>query len=225
MKALRCFLLALGLLHFGCEAGGADTNGVINAWLGAQKGLRTWTADFTQTRKLKTLTQPLVAPGHLWFAIPNRFRWELGVPAKTIAIRENDQMYVIYPGLKRAERYPLGPRAPGEWREAIALLEAGFPHDRKELDQRFQILALEESNGAWEITLQPSSAFARRMMSEIHVGLNTNDFTLRSTELVFIDGSRMRTDFRNGRINSGFDEAILEWKPTPDFKVTEPLSQ
>jgi len=166
-----------------------------------------------------------MATGHVWFAMPNRFRWELGVPAKTIALRQNDQMYVIYPGLKRAERYPMGPQAPSEWREAISLLEAGFPRDRQELDQRFHILALEQREGSWEITLQPTSAFARRMMSEIRIGLATNDFALTSTELVFIDGSRMRTDFSNSKMNSKIDESLLDFKPGPDFKVTEPLSK
>ncbi|TAL01476.1 MAG: outer membrane lipoprotein carrier protein LolA, partial [Verrucomicrobia bacterium] len=94
----------------------ADTNAVLNGWFASQTNLQTWSADFTQTRALKTLTQPLVATGHISFAVPNKFRWELGRPAKTIALRQADEMFVIYPMLKRAERYPMGDKAPGEWR-------------------------------------------------------------------------------------------------------------
>jgi hypothetical protein len=140
-------------------------------------------------------------------------------------VRREDKMYVVYPRLKRAELYPLGAAAPAEWREAISLLEAGFPRDRRELESRFRILALAETGGNWEITLQPSSAFARKMMPEIRVGLATNDFALTGTELVFADGSRMRTDFTNGQINPKLDPELFDWKPGPDYKVTQPFSK
>src|SRR6185436_14406503 len=112
----------------------ADTNAVVNGWLSSQTNLQTWTADFLQTRTFRTLTQPLVATGHIWFATPNRFRWELGSPARTIAVRNADEMFVIYPRLKRAEKYPLGGSAPGEWRDMLSLLDAGFPRNRADLD-------------------------------------------------------------------------------------------
>ena len=204
---------------------GADTNAILNNWLSAQKGLQTWQADFVQTRMLKTLTQPLVATGHIWFATPNRFRWELRWPSQTIALRDAEQMWVIYPRLKRAERYPLDAKSSGEWRDMLSLLEAGFPRDRADFESRFRILSLTETNRSWQLTFQPASAFARKMMKEIEIGLAMNEFALTSTELVFIDGSRMRNDFTNGVLNSGFDMSVFDWKPPADFKVTEPLGK
>jgi outer membrane lipoprotein-sorting protein len=203
----------------------ADTNAVLNGWLSAQTNLHTWQADFIQTRTFKTLAHPLTATGHVWFASPNRFRWELGSPAQTIALRQADQMFVIYPLLKRAERYPLDAKSPGEWREALSLLEAGFPRSRAELDARFRIVSLSETNGSWQLALQPASASARKMMKEIGVGLATNDFSLTSTELVFADGSRMRNDFTNAVLNPTFAKDLFDWIPGADFKITEPLAK
>src|ERR1041385_3075604 len=120
----------------------ADTNAVLAGWFASQTNLHTWSADFTQTRALKALTQPLVTAGRLYFAVPNQFRWELGRPAKTIALRQAADMYVIYPLLKRAERYPLDARAPGEWRDLLSLLDAGFPRDRETFDACFRVLSL-----------------------------------------------------------------------------------
>ena len=134
-------------------------------------------------------------------------------------------MFVIYPLLKRAERYRLDAKTPGEWRKALALLEAGFPRDRADLESRFRILSLTETNGAWQLALQPASAFARRMMSEIRIGLATNDFSLTSTELVIVDGSRMRTDFTNCVLNPAFDDKVFDWEPGPDFTITEPFAK
>ena len=73
--------------------------------------------------------------------------------------------------------------------------------------------------------MQPKSEFARKMMREIRVGLATNDFSLTSNELIFVDGSSMRNDFTNAVMNAAFDEKVFEWKPPPDFKITEPLGR
>ena len=225
MKILRPLLIALGILSAWQNVRADETNSVLDAWFAAQKTLHTWSADFVQTRALKTLTQPLVARGHIAFAVPNEFRWELGQPAQTIALRHGDEMFVIYPRLKRAERYPLGAGAPGEWRDTMSLLSAGFPHDRKEFEVQFQILSLTETNGAWQFSLQPKSALARRMMPELRIALATNDFSLAGTELIFVDGSRMRNDFTNAVLNPALDEKLFEWSPPADYKITEPMQR
>ncbi len=203
----------------------AETNEVVNAWLDQQKDLRSWSADFTQTRFLKTLVHPLVSSGHLWFAPPNRFRWELGSPAQTIALRNGDTMFLIYPQLKRAERYAFGTNTPAQWRDALALLQAGFPQDRKGFDAQFNVISLLQNAPVWELGLQPKSAFARQMMPGLNIRLATADYNLISTELVFMDGSRMRNDFTNAVKNGALDENTFEWKPPADFKITEPLSK
>jgi outer membrane lipoprotein-sorting protein len=172
---------------------------------------------------LQTLTQPLVATGHVSFAMPDQFRWELGQPARTIAVRHDDEMLVIYPLLKRAECYPMGTNAPREFRDAMSLLQAGLPHNRKEFESQFQLLSLVETNGLWQFALQPKSRFARQMMTELRITLATNDFSLASTELIFVEGSRMRTDFTNAILNPVLAKNFSEWQPPPDYKIVEPL--
>lgn len=212
-----------GLAPAGLRA--TDTNAVLDAWFAAQANVHTLSADFVQTRTLKTLVQPLVAAGRLWFSQPNQFRWELGQPAQTIALRHADEMFVIYPRLKRAEHYSLGASAPREWRDAMSLLDAGFPRTRKEFDGQFQVLSLTATNGRWLVALQPRSAAARQIIPELRVSLTANNFSLAGTELVFVDGSRMRNDFTNAVANPALDDNLFQWKPPADFKVTEPFAK
>jgi outer membrane lipoprotein-sorting protein len=202
-----------------------DTNAVLEGWFAAQAAVHSMSADFVQTRTLKTLVQPLKTNGHLWFAPPNQFRWELGQPAQTIALRHADEMFVIYPRLKRAEHYPLGASAPREWRDAMSLLDAGFPRTRQEFDAQFQTQSLTATNGTWLVALQPRRAAAREIMPELRVILTTNDFSLAGTELVFVDGSRMRNDMTNVVMNAPLDETMFQWKAPADFKVTEPFAK
>ena len=225
MSRARPLFFALALSFAAQNSFAADTNAVLDSWFAAQKNLQSWSADFIQTRALQTLTQPLVATGHVWFAAPDRFRWELGRPARTTALGQGGEMFVIYPLLKRAERYPLGENAPKQWRDTMSLLQAGFPRSRQEFEAQFQIRSLAETNGAWQLALQPRNAAVRQMMPELRIRLATNDFSLAATELVFVDGSRMRNDFTHAVLNPALDEKLFKWTPPPDYKVTEPLAQ
>lgn len=212
-------MLALTL----AASGGSPIDSVLNRWLAAQAELKTWTADCTQTRSLKTLTQPLVARGRVWFAAPDRFRWELGQPAQTIAVRRGDQMWISYPRLKRAEHYDLSGSQTGPWRDALGLLEAGFPRSRQQLDRRFKIASLQATNEVWTFALQPNSAQARRFITEVGVAVGMKDCALLATELTFADGSKMRNDFTNIVLNPTLGEALFNPPVDAGFTVTEPL--
>lgn len=200
----------------------ADTSPLLAVWIAEQTNIHSWSADVTQTRTFKTLSQPLVTHGRIRFVAPNFFRWELGEPALTIAVRQPEQMLVLYPRLKRAERYPLDAAA-GPWRELLMLLDAGFPRSQAELDARFKVLSVVQVGKLGEVRLQPKSAVARRMMPEIKIVLGMKDSQVRATEMTFTDGSTMRNDFTKQVVNPVLDSTLFNFAIPDDFKVSEPL--
>ena len=198
---------------------------IVTSWLNAQTNIQTWSADVKQIRTLKTLTQPLNANGHVWFAAPNQFRWEIGKPPQTIAIRRSDEMLVIYPRLKRVERYSFGAQQTGPWKDTLALLEAGFPRNESDLNKQFKIIGLSQSDNVCELSLEPHSAAGRRMMPSLIIAFSINDFMLRATELQFADGSSMRNEFANPQLNPTIDPALFNPKLDPEYKIVEPMKQ
>jgi outer membrane lipoprotein-sorting protein len=218
-------VLALGVVCLLAWAAPAQPSAaLLDRWISAQTNLHTWTADCTQTRLLKVLSQPLVSKGKVWVMAPDRFRWELGQPAQTIALRQPDQLLIIYPRLKRVEKYPLRAAQPGPWKDALALLEASFPRSRADLESRFRVVSVTETNARVEVTLQPRSASARKFMAEMQVSVSTESFSPLATELRFSDGSSMRNDFTNVVVNAPLALEMFDAKLEPDFSITEPLS-
>jgi outer membrane lipoprotein-sorting protein len=218
---LSSVFVIFGALSGGVFAQAPDANALLSAWIKAQTNMQTWSADFTQTRTFKSMSQPLTASGHVWFAAPSRFRWELGKPPRTIAVREPDQLVVLYPRLKRAERYPLNTPQAAPWKDTMALLDAGFPRSREELESRFNILSQTTTNHFHEITLQPKAATARRLMPQIKITFDVTDFSLHSTELQFTDNSTMLNVFTNAALNPKLDESLFSPKIGEDYKITE----
>jgi outer membrane lipoprotein-sorting protein len=217
-------LVALSFLVL-CQAALAADQAIITRWLNAQTNIQSWSADVTQIRSLKTLTQPLSATGHVWFAAPNQFRWEIGKPAQTIAVRKSDEMLVVYPRLKRAERYAFNGHQNGPWKETLALLEAGFPRNEADLNRQFRIIRVNDSSEAVRLDLEPRSAAGKHMMPRLSISFSPQDFMLRETELQFADGSTMRNIFTNPVLNPKVDPALFDPKLSPDYKIVEPMKQ
>jgi outer membrane lipoprotein-sorting protein len=218
----RIPLLAILFILSGVPARSAD---LLDKWIAAQANLRTWTADIVQTRSFKTLAQPLVADGKVWIAVPDRFRWELGQPPQTIALRQAAELMIVYPRLKRVEKYPLLSAHPGPWQDALALLEASFPRSRTNMEAKFQILALTETNGVATLALQPRSGAARKFIARLDISFREDDFTPVGTALTFSDGSSLRNEFYHPVVNPPLDPQLFEVKMEPDFTTVEPLKQ
>ncbi len=221
IQRLACLLF--GVCCFSASA--AETNTLLSSWLGNQEKIKTWSADFVQTRTLKSFSEPLVSTGKVWFAAPTEFLWELGNPAQTIAVRQKEQMLVLYPKLKRVEKYPLAGNQSGPWKDVLALLEAGFPRSQQEMESRFNVRLGEMKGEVCEVVLQPKSSSARKMMPQMKLAFSTNDFSLRATELQFADGSTMRNDFQNPQVNEKVDELLFSPEIPADYKVVEPMKQ
>ena len=146
-------------------------------------------------------------------------------PPQTIALRQPDTLFIIYPRLKRIEKYRLTGAQPGQWRDVLALLDASFPKSRAVMEAQFRVLSITQTNADWQVVLQPKSALARSLMGEMDICVRTNDFSLSATEMKFADGSRMRNDFTNIILNPVLPEGCFDLNPAPDFTVVEPLRQ
>jgi len=221
LSCCLCLLYSLAPL-LSQAATTARLDGLFDHWIEVQTNLQSWSADFTQTRSLKVLAQPLISTGKVWVA-SGQFRWELGQPPQTIALRQPDQLVIIYPRLKRAEKYSLSGAPPGPMKDALALLDASLPRNRASMEERFRLLSATETNGTLVVALEPKSASARKFISGIQIGFRTNDFAMASTEMTFADGSRLRNDFMNVALNQAITPDRFEAKLTPDFTVVEPL--
>lgn len=224
---LTRFFYAGGCLVFFAAAAvsrGADTNQLFNQWLSVQTNLHSWTGDFTQTRFLKVMTEPLPSAGKVWVRT-GEFRWELGNPVQTIVVRRPGVMLIAYPQLKRVEKYSLEGDLPETMKGAMSLLDATLPRDRATMEKQFRLLTASETNSVLQMTLQPNSASARKFIGQIVIGFRTNDYSIAVTEMRFADGTRLRNDFTNVVMNQSIDDERFTYTVPPDFTVVEPLRQ
>jgi len=201
----------------------ADYDAQFNRWFEVQTNLQSWSGDFTQTRTLTVLNQPLVTPGKVWVK-RGEFRWELGQPVQTIVLRTPDQLLIVYPRLKRAEKYPLGAIASGPMKDALALLDASLPRDRASMEEHFRLVSAALTNDVLRMTLQPRSEAARKFIGQVVIGFRTNDYVIASTEMKFADGSTLANTFTNVVLNQPPAPDLFAPQLPPDYTVVAPLN-
>jgi len=213
-------LIAFLLLVVPCAA--QSPGEVLDRWLATQAGLASWTAQFTQTRHLQALTHPLSSPGRVWFQAPDRFRWELGDPAKSIALRDGSDLWMLSPALKRAEQYPLDPAASGPMKDALTLLDSGFPRDGAGFRSRFDLVEMVTTNALWRFRLRPRDAATRRLLPALTLEVRTNDLALAASELQFTDGSRLRNEFHDAERNPEIPGSLFSPGLDESWKIIRP---
>ena len=112
-----------------------------------------------------------------------------------------------------------------EWRDALALLEAGFPRSTGEMESKFRIVQQAVTNDICDLLLEPKSPGARKMIPKIQIVFDLKNRSLLANELRFADGSSLRNDFTNAVLNPKLDDNVFSPPIPPDFKVVEPLKQ
>lgn len=215
-------LLAL-LLTTGGLLGDEPADPVLAAWLDAHSKLQTWSANLLQTRHLAALAQPLSSTGNVYYSQPGLFRWELGDPPETVAIRSTNALLLVYPGLKRAETYAIAPGQGGPLRNALTLMEAGFPKDEAALREQYDISTEQSANNLSSVTLVPRASAARRLVARVSLTFQTNVFTLVTSEIEFADGSRLENQFTHSRRNPPLKADLFSTDVPEDFKLVAPF--
>lgn len=215
----RLYCLVCGVLWSGI-LNSAEKDQLVTEWLSAAKSLQTWEAQVLQTRYLKAFTQPLVSTGKVWFATPNQFRWQLGEPVQSLALRTGPALWVLSPKLRRAEHYQLDSLGNGPAKDLMGLLDMGFPKDEVSFRKQFRIIEASTNSNSWSFRMEPESSSVKSMLPELKVEIAAGTKQLIATELILKDGSRLRNEFkelsRNSKISTGLFTTNLDatWKIT-----------
>lgn len=186
----------------------------VKKWIARQDELRSVQADFTQTRALRALRNPIATPGHMTFSTPDQLRWELGEPAKTIVIRKGDIYYLIQPAKKKAERYKADSIAKKGGAMGFAMMNFPLAKDYADFNRQFETLAVTVTDNRCHLEILPHDAQAKKMLEAIKLDFDTASGHLLSFELATRDGSSMRSDFSNVRMNQKVDRHVFDYDLT-----------
>lgn len=183
---------------------------VLETCLAAQKKIRSISAEFTQTRALRTLKSPIAIKGRFWFASPDRFRWELGEPAKTIIIGSRQGATILQPLKKRAEKVSFdSPRAAGV-ADLLRMMEMNSNQTVDGFQKQMRVLSLKNIGPHCRLEMLPKDPVAAKGLSSLFLDFDPMTGHWVGFEFVTKEGSSMRTEFTHVELNPKLDNSIFD---------------
>lgn len=182
----------------------------LKKWLSKQDDFHAVSADFTQTRALRSLKSPVAAQGKLWWQAPGALRWEIGDPPKNIVIRDGPVFWVITPGKKRAERHA-AESVGGRAGPMGMMLQFPIAKDYEDFRRKFDVLAVELTGTRCHTELAPRDPQARKFLSAFRLDFDTVTGHVLAFEMVTKDGSSMRQEFTNVRLNPKIERRVFDF--------------
>ena len=183
----------------------------LKTCLEARRNIKTISADFTQTRALKTLKSPIAVKGHFWFAAPDRFRWQLGDPPKTIIIGAKEGNMVIHPSTKHAAKNSLPNPENSANRQTFQMVGLSGAGTLEEFQKHMNVLSLKTSGTRCHLEMLPKDPAASRGLSSINLDFDAGSGQWIGFEIVTREGSLIRTELNNVRTNSVIPGGVFDY--------------
>lgn len=214
IKSAATFALLTGVQIRDASCDGTLDLSPLKACLEAQADLKSISADFTQTRSLKTLKSPITLKGHFWFAAPDRFRWQLGEPPKTIIIGTKKGGMAIHPLKKHAEKSDLSASRGFNTQGVLEMMGLSGKRTLEEFQKHMTVLSLKTCGSRCHLEMLPKDPSATRGLSSINLEFDCKTGQWLDFEIVTREGSSIRTELNNVRMNSVIDGGVFDYDLT-----------
>jgi outer membrane lipoprotein carrier protein len=183
----------------------------IKRWIARQDEFHSVEAEFTQIRSLRALRSPVAIHGRLWFISPDTLRWELGDPPKTIVLRKGATYFLIQPAKKKVERSAADAVGKKGGNQALAMMSFPLAKDFNDFNRRFEVLSVKTEGERCHFEIVPRDAQERKFLEVIRIDFDTASARLIVFEMAFRDGSSMRNEFLNVKMNVKIDRHTFDF--------------
>jgi len=192
-----------------------DLEGLLEKFDAAQSGIRTLMADFTESKQVALLREPVISKGKFFYTNPNDVLWEYLDPTPRIFLIRREELLAYYPIEKRAEQL-------GIKRYHSRLLKVlGIGQVSKDLMKYYEV-SLDPSSSAagnYELVLSPRKRIVKKRISEVRIWVDEKTFLPVQMRYEEDDGDLTTISFKDIQLNKTIDEAIYRIDLPDDVKV------
>lgn len=192
----------------------------IRKWIGQQDGIKTIQTDFKQSRFLKTRKEPLVSNGTFAFQGPDSLRWQVGDPVQEVVLRDGKSLYLISVEKKKAKHIVADKISEKTRMQSLGMMEFPFVKDYADFERQFEVVALDRDGERHGLELALKDKRAARYIKKMLLSYEVKTGNLLAFELHFRDGSKLRNDFYNIRVNEPINPEVFTYDLN-GYKVSE----
>lgn len=170
----------------------------------AASKFRTMQCDFVQTKYMRMLNDKIMSRGHMYYAQPNRLRWEYTSPYTYIFVLNNSQVLMR----KGRNSQVVDVNQSRVFKEITRIMMNSVVgkclSDRK--DFKTSIAATQTE---WIATLVPQKKNLRQMFKTIRIHFNKRRLMVSVVELYENNGDRTVIELKNVRANQNINASLF----------------
>lgn len=163
-----------------------------------QSGIRTLSAEFSETTTSRILSQPLESRGRFYLTKPASVLWEYAEPERMRFVVANDEYIGYFPERKKAERSDVK-----RWSERIFRI-FGLGQTSAELSKFYEVRLAEpgpDMKGTELLVLEPRKRRVRKRVEQVRFWVDASTYLPVRFELTGRDGYSRVIQFRDVRVN------------------------
>ena len=183
---------------------GADEDAIRMKINTAASQLHTMQCDFVQTKYLKMLDDKMEARGKMYYAQPNKLRWEYVSPYTYIFILNGTKVLMS----KGSHNDIIDVNQNKVFREIARIMMNSVVGKCLEDDKDFHT-SIETKESLWVVTMIPVSKNIRQMFTQIVLRFDIGRAMVSIVELTEKNGDRTVIELKDVRTDQSIDEEIF----------------
>ena len=202
----------------GFPSAATDLNEVLARFDRVQDGIRTISAEFTETNTNALLNEPIIATGRFFMTKPDAIRWEYTTPEKMSFVISADEYIGYFPARKKAEK-----RNIQRWRHQLFRF-FGVGQGSAELGKFYNIRLREAGDDTYLLSLIPKRRRVRKRVEEVLFWLDAETYMPKRVEYRATDGTGRTVEFKNIQINPDLAAGLYHVELPDDVTITDGFS-
>ncbi len=195
---------------------------VLDRFDHVQQGVRSLSADFSQSTTNPLLRESQAAKGRLYMRKPGSVSWEYTIPESMRFVIDEGKYTGYFPGRKKAER-----RDVHRWTEQIFRF---FAVGQVSADLRqFYDIRLEDAGadmkGSILLVLDPTKRRVKKRVENVRLWVDGSTYLPAKVEYVNTQGATRTIVFHNVQVNPDLSASLFNVQIPKDFTVTKGFTE
>ena len=182
----------------------SQTNEVIASLTKAAASMQSMQCRFVQEKTSSMLAEPQIAEGRMYYAAPDRMRWEYTAPYAFALVVNGERLLKVTDG--KAE--VLEGNA-GRMYQGMVNLIMGSASGKKLFDTTVFDIVLYDDNGFWRADMTPKRRDMKRMFSQLVFRFDKKTNGISRVEFVEAGGGITSIRFEEIKVNEAIGEEVF----------------
>ncbi len=186
-----------------------------------QEGIRTLSAEFTQTTRSPILKDPIVAKGRFYLTKPDSVSWEYTTPEPMRFVVANGEYTGYFPERKKAEKRDIK-----RWSEQLFRF-FGLGQGSTELGKFYEIALGHppaDDGKSYLLLLSPKKRRVRKSVDQVKLQVDAASLLPMRIEYVGKDGGQREIRFSNARLNPDIAASLYNVEIPAGVPITSGFS-